>query len=234
MKNILGILCIMFVFSSCKKEDDTTIEIFDFTFKNTLVGLNDTVFFTAVGSDFETVTWDFGDGKTGEGIDTYHIYSSFDCFNVSATAKKGDATKTVSKNVSVTSFKRFIITSVEVLQIPLFAGNGQDFDPNDDPDLVLKIQIPDDSIYQCPITIGNSRTGNFVLSPPQDTYEIGQGIKLFLFDRDNGSVPDLYPIGSVGLSTCQAIPNFNGTSYVDSTTISGGGIRLEVKYTWGN
>jgi hypothetical protein len=231
MKNVLVVILAVFVISSCKKEEDT-IGSFDFIYKNTVDGLNDTVFFSAVG-DFESVTWDFGDGSTAEGIEVYHIYSSFDCFSVSATAKKGSATKQVSKNVSVTKFKRFIVSSVEVLQIPLLAGNGQDFDPNDDPDLVLKLQMPDDSIYQCPITISNSRTGNFILSPPQETNLIGQTIKFYLYDRDNGSVPDLYSIGSVGLNTCPPIPNVNSTSYVDSVTISGGSIRLEIKYTWG-
>lgn len=234
MRNILSFIFTLVIFSSCKKEDDITIDSFDFAFKNNVVGLNDTVFFSAIGNDFESVSWDFGDGTTGDGIEVYHIYSTFDCFSVSATAKKGSVTKTVAKNVAVTKFKRFIVTSVEVLQIPLLAGNGQDYDPNDDPDLVLKLKMPEDSIYQCPITISNSRTGKFVISPPQETTSIGQSIKFYLYDRDNGSVPDLYPIGSGSLNTCSIIPNVNSTSYLDSATIGSGGVLMEVKFTWGN
>jgi hypothetical protein len=234
MRNILNFVLVILFFSSCKKEEENTIESFDFTIENSVVGYNDTVFFAAIGNDFESVSWDFGDGFTDEGTEVDHNYSKFDCFYVSATAKKGNATKTITKNVAITKFKRLIITSVEVLQIPLLDGNGQDYDPYDDPDLVLKLKIPENSIYQCPITISNSRTGNFLITPPQETNSIGQTIKFYLYDRDNGSVPDLLSIGSVSLNACPKIPTVNTASYVDSTTISGGGVRMKVKFTWGN
>jgi hypothetical protein len=234
MRNILNFVLVILFFSSCKKEEEITIESFDFTIENSVVGFNDTVFFAAIGNDFESVSWNFGDGSTGEGIEVNHNYSAFDCFSVSATAKKGNASKTITKNVAVTKFKRLIITSVEVLQIPILAGAEQDYDPNDDPDLVLKLKMPEDSIYQCPITISNSRTGNFLIFPPQETNSIGQTIKFYLYDRDNGSVPDLYSIGSASLNVCPKIPTVNSASYVDSATISDGGVRMKVKFTWGN
>lgn len=57
--------------------------------------------FTASGSNINTWTWDFGDGKTAEGQEVTHIYDSSGEFTVTLTVGNDAGTKPHTKQVRV-------------------------------------------------------------------------------------------------------------------------------------
>jgi PKD repeat protein len=232
ISKLLSLSAVVLLVASCKKNDDKPNPTIGFTYSGTISSPNDTLNFTALTKDANSVSWNFGDGTTASGFTVSHVFSGYGCYSVSATAVNDDGSTTATKEVPFTMFRKVIVKSVEVIQTPPFAYGGVSWDPNDDPDLNLKIVLPDDTVYTSGITISNSTTGLFTLSPQPVTYGLGDKMSFEIYDKDLGSNPELYLMGYANFSLCPPIPNSGLFSYNDSTNLQNGSLRLKVKYTW--
>lgn len=232
ISKILTLLAVVVLIASCKKNEVKPNPTLRFTYSGSISSANDTLFFTALSKDANSISWNFGDGSTANGFVVSHVFHGYGCYSVSATAVNDNGSTTATIEVPFTLFRKMIVKSVEVLQIPPYAYGGVSWDPNDDPDLNLKIILPDDTVYTSGVTVNNSTTGLFTLNPQAVTYGLGDKISFEIYDKDIGSNPDLYLMGYANFSLCPPIPNSPSSLYNDSTNLVNGSLRLKVKYTW--
>jgi PKD repeat protein len=86
-------------YSSCKKDKELEV-ISGFTFTIDQADFKK-VTFTNAAQNFETLTWDFGDGVTSTDENPVHTYATVGTFTVTLTAKRGNDTDVSSQNVII-------------------------------------------------------------------------------------------------------------------------------------
>jgi PKD repeat protein len=220
----------LFVIAACKKdkESDSAPSI-SFTLTS---GYSQTlpvnIVFTASAPTADNVTWDFGDGNTGQGLTVNHSYSSFGGYKVKATATKSGLSSSYSKDIPVTFYRRAVIKRIDVLQTPTLKPGGLDWDPGNLPDLAYDIVFPGDTTYVSGTVLNNAETGSFNVVPSQGTFILNEDIKFNIYDKDVGNVPDKELMGTVRFKFTSVIPDT--TVYVDSVQVNSGALRLMLKF----
>ena len=220
----------LFVIAACKKdkESDSAPSI---SFTQTS-GYSQTlpvnIVFTASAPTADNVTWDFGDGTTGQGLTVNHSYSSFGGYKVKATATKSGLSSSNSKDIPVTFYRRAVIKKIDVLQTPTLKPGGLDWDPGNLPDLAYDIVFPGDTTYVSGTVLNNAETGSFNVVPSQGTFILNEDIKFNIYDKDVGNVPDKELMGTVRFKFTSVIPDT--TVYVDSVQVNSGALRLILKF----
>ncbi len=220
----------LFLIAACKKdkESDSAPSI-SFTQSS---GYSQTlpvnIVFTAVAPSADNVTWDFGDGTTGQGLTVNHSYSSFGGYKVKATATKSGLSSSYSKDIPITFYRRAVIKRIDVLQTPTLKPGGLDWDPGDFPDLAYDIVFPGDTTYISGTVLNNAETGSFNVVPSQGTFVLNEDIKFNIYDKDIGNVPDKELMGTVRFKFTSVIPDT--TVYVDSVQVNSGALRLMLKF----
>lgn len=230
MKHIVFVFVFAFIIVSCKKENDDASTPPSITFTATsgyTITVPKTITFTASAPDADQVNWDFGDGSTGQGLTVQHSYTAYKNYKVKATAVKGSSSTTVTKDVPVTFFTRVDVKGLRVIQIPPYKSGSQEWDAGDDPDITYRITFPGDTIYDAPSVLNNTSSGYFSIVPPQSTYIFTDDVKIQLFDKDTGSVPDQETIGILKFKFCDYLPST--VSYPDSIDISTSSMRVILK-----
>ncbi|MBP6512607.1 MAG: PKD domain-containing protein [Bacteroidia bacterium] len=220
----------LFVIAACKKdkESDSAPSI-SFTqtsgFSQTLP-VN--IVFTASAPSADNVSWDFGDGTTGQGLNVNHSYTTFGGYKVKATATKSGLSSSYSKDIPVTFYRRAVIKRIDVLQTPTLKPGGLDWDPGNLPDLNYSIVFPGDTTYVSGTVLNNAETGSFNVVPSQGTFILNEDIKFNIYDKDVGNVPDKELMGTVRFKFTSVIPDT--TVYVDSVQVNSGALRLILKF----
>lgn len=232
---IIVSFALVFIFSGCKKDDDKPEPplYVDFTYTGNTGTPPLTVTFTSIGEVVDQMTWDFGDGSTGTGMTVQHTYSSVNCMNVKAVATKGSRTGEASKQVAVSYLRKAMITGVTIEQVPPLAPGGFDWDPNDGPDLTFSITFPGDTVYESNGTVGNSFSGYIAVNPARSTTQLSSPIRIDVYDRDAGNVPDKVLMGSLDFTLCSHIPLVLPPP-VQPVTVSSPPLRVKFDITWTN
>lgn len=224
-------LCIGLCFAmSCKKDnEEVNPPSINFTHSAgyTLV-LPATIVFTASTSGAESVSWDFGDGTTGQGFTAQHTYTSYGNYKVKATATKSGLSASQTKDVPVTFHRRAVIKSLEVLQVPAYKSAGVDWDPGTLPDLTFKLTFPGDTVFESTTVLNNVENGLFNLVPPKGTSDFGNDISIDIYDVDAGNVPDRELMANARFKFCNVLPVTS--SYVDSVQVNSGALRVKLKF----
>jgi PKD repeat protein len=223
-------VCSVGLIVSCKKDKDAeTAPSISFTntsgYKTTLP-VN--IIFTASAPSADNVTWDFGDGTTGQGLTVNHSYTSFGGYKVKATATKSGLSSSYSKDIPITFYRRAVIKRIDVLQTPTLKPGGLDWDPGTFPDLAYDIVFPGDTTYVSGTVLNNAETGSFNVIPSQRTFIFNEDIKFNIYDKDVGNVPDKELMGTVRFKFTSVIPDT--TVYVDSVQVNSGALRLMLKF----
>jgi hypothetical protein len=233
MKKILLLSALFWVFAACKKSstDETSLIVTIVTQGGISTTVPATVHFSTTSGDYDSATWDFGDGTTGTGLTTQHTYTHFGCFKVTVTAKKGSATAVNSKDVPVSNFKRIVLKNMDVITIPAFGPGGVNWDSGTDPDLTYSIVFPGDTMYNASTILWNVTGGSFNL-PVKGTYDLSADIVFKIFDKDTENVPDLTAMGNATLNVCHFLNGPDPLVPVDSAIITNGPLSLKVKWTW--
>ncbi|MBK9638050.1 MAG: PKD domain-containing protein [Bacteroidetes bacterium] len=215
---------------SCKKdkESDSAPNI-SFTYTSGYTNsLPKSVVFTANSSNADNISWDFGDSTTGQGFTVSHTYNNFGAYKVKATATKSGLSASYSKDVPITFHRRAVIKKIEVLQIPSLKPGGLDWDPGEFPDLTYEILFPGDTLYVGGAVLNNSETGSFNIIPSQGTYVFDQDVKIKIYDKDVGNVPDKELMGIVPFKFTSVLPT--SLTYTDSVQVIQGALKLLVKF----
>lgn len=228
--NALLLIPLLWLVTACKKDKESeSAPSISFTMTSgykTTLPVN--VVFTANAPSSDNVTWDFGDGTTGQGLTVNHTYSSYGAYNVKATATKSGLSATFSKFLAVTFHRRAVIKKVEVLQTPALKPGGMDWDPGNFPDLTYEIVFPGDTTFVSGTVLNDSETGTFNVIPSQGTFIFNEDIKFNIYDKDVGNVPDKELMGAVRFKFTSVLPDT--TIYVDSVQVNSGALRLMLKY----
>jgi PKD repeat protein len=107
MKKLIFILTVVsvFIFSSCKKLPEAC-----FTADKTTIEIGDTVTFTSCASEANSVSWDFGDGTTGEGESVTHSFAASGTYIVQmrVTSKKDKSSDRYSIVITVRGYTRYV------------------------------------------------------------------------------------------------------------------------------
>jgi PKD repeat protein len=218
------------LFSTCKKDKDAeTPPSISFAMTSgykTTLPVN--VVFTANSPSADNITWDFGDGTTGQGMTVNHTYTSYGAYKIKATATKLGLSTTFTKDLAITFHRRAVIKKIEVLQTPTLKPGGVDWDPGNFPDLTYDIVFPGDTIFDSGTVLNNSETGTFNVIPSQGTFIFNEDIKFNIYDKDVGNVPDQELMGTVRFKFTSVLPDT--TVYVDSVQVNSGALRLMLKY----
>ena len=220
----------LFLIAACKKdkESDSAPSI---SFTQTS-GYSQTlpvnIVFTASAPSADNVTWDFGDGTTGQGLTVSHSYTTFGGYKVKATATKSGLSSSFTKDIPITFYRRAVIKRIDVIQTPTFKAGGLDWDPGDFPDLAFDIIFPGDTTYVSGTVLNNAETGSFNVVPSQGTFILNEDIKFNIYDKDVGNVPDKELMGTVRFKFTSVIPD--STVYVDSVQVNSGALRLMLKF----
>ena len=233
MRKLLLFAILFSSFVACKKEEDDAPEAPSVSFTATsgyTITLPKVITFTAASNSADQVNWDFGDGSTGQGFTVQHSFTAYGNYKVKATAVKGSATASATRDVPVTFFKRVDIKGIRVLQIPPYKAGGQDWDAGDYPDLTYSITFPGDTVYNSLSVLNNTSEGYFSIAPPRSTYIFTEDVKIQLFDKDSGNVPDKETIGFLKFRFCDYLPST--VVYPDSIDISSNAIRMIVKFDY--
>ena len=186
------------------------------------------IVFTASAPSADNVTWDFGDGTTGQGLTVSHSYTTFGGYRVKATATKSGLSSSFTKDIPITFYRRAVIKRIDVIQTPTFKAGGLDWDPGDFPDLAYDIIFPGDTTYFSGTVLNNAETGSFNVVPSQGTFILNEDIKFNIYDKDVGNVPDKELMGTVRFKFTSVIPD--STVYVDSVQVNSGALRLMLKF----
>jgi PKD repeat protein len=96
---VLLLLVIPLVFS-CKKDEEADV-IASFSWQIATDNFLK-VTFTNTSQNYETVTWDFGDGQTSTDVSPVHIYSAAGTYTVKLTAVKSDKSDVYTQSVTLT------------------------------------------------------------------------------------------------------------------------------------
>ncbi|MFN8155558.1 MAG: PKD domain-containing protein [Bacteroidia bacterium] len=231
MNRLFLILGLATFIAGCKKDsaDDEAAPSISFTATgNYSITLPVTVTFTAAAANADQVTWDFGDTTTAQGLTVQHTYTAFRNYKVKATAVRGDQSTTITKDIPVTFFRKVDVKGIRVMQIPPFKAGGKEWDAGDDPDLMYSITFPGDTLYESATVLNNTTTGNFTIAPPRSTYNFVDDVKIQLYDKDTGNVPDRENIGYIKFKFCDYLPST--VNYVDSIDLSSNSLRVIVKF----
>lgn len=223
-------VCLVGLIVSCKKDKDSESAL-TISFTQTSGYTNSlpkTIVFTANSSGADNVTWDFGDSTTGQGFTLSHTYTNFGAFKVKATATKSGLSASYSQDVAVTFHRRAVIKRIEVMQIPTQKPGGLDWDPGDFPDLTYDIVFPGDTLFVGSTVLNNTETGSFSIIPSQGTFIFDQDVKIKIYDKDVGNVPDKELMGIVPFKFISVLPT--SLTYTDSIQVSQGALRLKVKF----
>jgi len=97
---ILSVVAFALIVSSCKKQEDPAAvsqASADFAYDTSV---NKTVQFQNLSRNYTSVTWDFGDGKTGTDIYPLHVYAATGTVQVKLTVTGGNDAS-VTKSVTV-------------------------------------------------------------------------------------------------------------------------------------
>ncbi|MBK7966746.1 MAG: PKD domain-containing protein [Bacteroidetes bacterium] len=220
----------LFVIAACKKdkESDSAPSISFTTTSGYKTSLPVNVVFTANSPSADNISWDFGDGTTGQGFTVNHTYTGFGSYNVTATATKGGLSATYSKDLAITFFRRAVIKKIDVLQTPALKPGGIDWDPGNFPDLTYDIVFPGDTTYVSGTVLNNAETGSFNVIPSQGTFIFNEDVKFDIYDKDVGNVPDKELMGIVRFKFISVLPDT--TVYVDSVQVNSGALRLMLKF----
>ncbi|CAN5577821.1 hypothetical protein BH11BAC2_BH11BAC2_17090 [soil metagenome] len=231
MKYCFFLFCLVFV-AACKKDNSSPADLpyIGFTFTGGLGPSPQQVTFTATAPDADEVTWDFGDSTYATGFTVSHTYSAYSCYEVKAIAHKGSQQGEVTQHVPVTVYKKVNLTSITFTQTPPLGPNGNDWDPNDAPDLKVIIKIGTDSIVDVPTVLPNSTTGTIYLPIPQLIRDLSAPITIEVYDKDAGSTPDLYKMGIVTFDFCQFIQTT--VPYPNDGQVSNGSLRITLGFSW--
>lgn len=220
----------LFLIAACKKDKESDFSpSISFTMTSgykTSLPVN--VVFTASSPSADNVTWDFGDGTTGQGFTVNHSYLSYGAYTVKATATKSGLSASYSKDLPVTFFRRAVIKKINVLQTPALKPGGYDWDPGNFPDLTFDIVFPGDTTYVSGLVLNDSETGTFNVLPSQGTYILNDDVKFNIYDKDVGNVPDKELMGTVRFKFTSVLPDT--TLYVDSVQVNSGALRLMLKF----
>lgn len=233
MKKLLLFVLLSALVVSCKKEEDDAAGTPSLSFTASsgyTITLPKVVTFTAIAPDADQVTWDFGDSTTAQGLTVQHTFTAYRNYKVKATAVKGSSSATVVRDVPVTFFKRVDIKGIRVMQIPPYKAGSQEWDAGDDPDLMFNITFPGDTIFNSTAILNNTSAGYFSVIPPKSTYIFTEDVKIQLFDKDSGNVPDKETIGYLKFKFCDYLPST--VVYPDSIDISSNAIRMIVKFDY--
>jgi PKD repeat protein len=226
----LLLICLVGLVASCKKDKDADTAP-SISFSNTSGYTNSlpkTMVFTAASSNADNISWDFGDSTTGQGFTVSHTYNNFGAYKVKATATKSGLSASYSKDVAVTFHRKAVIKRIEVLQTPALKPGGLDWDPGEFPDLTYDIVFPGDTLYVGGTVLNNTETGSFNIIPSQGTFIFDQDVKISIYDKDVGNVPDKELMGTVRFKFTSVIPDT--TVYVDSVQVNSGALRLMLKF----
>ncbi len=223
----VSLICLFF---ACKKdkESDTAPSIsFSMTsgYKTTLP-VN--VVFTANAPSADNVTWDFGDGTTAQGLTVNHTYNTYGAYPIKATASKSGLSSTFSKDLAITFHRRAVVKKIEVLQTPTLKPGGIDWDPGNFPDLTYDIVFPGDTTYVSGTVLNDTETGTFNIIPSQGTFIFNEDIKINIYDKDVGNVPDKELMGTARFKFSSVLPDT--TVYLDSVQVNSGALRLMLKF----
>lgn len=123
----LIILSLIVVFA-CKKEttgriDEKIEACFNYT-PSDKIQVGDTIRFVCCESDSLSYFWDFGDGKSSNQKDPFHIYTMPDSFKVNLIVKKNNLTDSIAKYVMVLKKEETKYDTIYPLQyFPAFPGS---------------------------------------------------------------------------------------------------------------
>ena len=229
---IRPLLYISFIFliAACKKDKDSdsapSISFTQTSGYSQTLPVN--IVFTAIAPSADNVTWDFGDGTTGQGLTVNHSYTTFGGYKVKATATKSGLSSSYSKDIPITFYRRAVIKRIDVLQTPTLKPGGLDWDPGNFPDLAYDIVFPGDTTYVSGTVLNNTESGSFNVIPSQGTFIFNEDIKFNIYDKDVGNVPDKELMGTVRFKFTSVLPD--STVYVDSVQVNSGALRLMLKF----
>lgn len=226
----LLLISFLFLLTTCKKDKESeSAPSISFTMTSgykTTLPVN--VVFTANAPSADNVTWDFGDGTTGQGLTVNHTYSNYGAYKVKATATKSGLSSTFSKDLAITFHRRAVIKKIEVLQTPTLKPGGVDWDPGNFPDLTYDIVFPGDTTFVSTTVLNDAETGSFNVIPSQGTFIFNEDIKFNIYDKDVGNVPDKELMGTVRFKFTSVLPDT--PAYVDSVQVNSGALRLMLKF----
>jgi len=115
------------------KTEDLPVASFNITGDNFTA---DTLNFENNSTNATSFSWSFGDGTQSDSSDTIHIYSDFDVFDVTLTAKNNAGEDKLTKKLVVYP-SEMTITSITVNEMPFFKSDGSTWDYNSGPDIKM-------------------------------------------------------------------------------------------------
>lgn len=129
MKKIFSFLTLATVgtlaLTGCKKEPAACL-----TTSKTEVAVNEAVTFNSCATNTSKVSWDFGDGSTGEGNSVSHAFAKDGVYMVTMAAENKGVKDRLSTLIKVTGTKTRYLKSIVIKTIPTNKPNGEVWDAN--------------------------------------------------------------------------------------------------------
>ena len=116
ISKLLTLSAVVLLVASCKKNDDAPNPTIGFTYSGTISNPNDTLTFTALTKDANSVSWNFGDGTGSSLTNPSHNYTSVGDFQIQLIA-------TSQYGCSDTAYQ-YITTDADVVFPNAFTPNG--------------------------------------------------------------------------------------------------------------
>ncbi len=207
----------------------------NFTFSGSGAKAPCTVSFTNTSTNATSYSWEFGDGSTSTNENASHLYTYGGTFSVTLTATNSTGSKSITKSINVLPPPtKVIISKVTIQNMPFIDADGSSWDPNDGPDVYIKIT---DSQNTDLVDGSGSVLENIVPSKLPLYWTITNGLTITdfnasifvdLWDYDTFD-PDDY-IGYAGLKFSNYTTG--SSAYPNSVTISQNGITTKLDITW--
>ncbi len=143
MRYAISLLCLLFLFGGCKKNDPITacINEVPVAFAGTPVTL------TSCSFNATSYLWDFGDGSTSTQVSPSHTYASAGTYTVTLTATGSGGSVGATKSITVQgsneinynpgAYKRVYVSRIDVPSYPRTNTTGGNWDSDGLPDLFV-------------------------------------------------------------------------------------------------
>lgn len=231
MKKLTLLLIISILFlSNCSKEGINSEPKADFSFNIISQAPNYLVEFIDNSKNAETLTWDFGDGNTEEGKDPLHKFGKPGKYSVTLTVTKNGKSDKITKLVDLAGggYQQVFVKSISIVKIPSKDGNGNNWDPSDDPDLYCKMQVFNGNFlldtYSTRAVNATTYPITWKIEPSIDVQEIFKLYNFYVYDDDPPNSEAL-----VGKITC-SFSDFD--TYPTTVEISDGQLILKLELAW--
>jgi PKD repeat protein len=198
-KIIFFVLCTPFFITSCKKNEDSDIQVkpvANFTFSGTSVAPAQ-VQFTNTSTNASTYSWDFGDNSAASSATSpTYTYSRPGTYTIRLKASNANTSDSISKSLTIQAPTSVRITSVRITSIPLVDPTCNcAWDNNNGPDVYYELTETSNNVLVSTIAnpfnnvVASDLPITWNLSTPYQINDFLRYYRLQVYDKDTNDTP---------------------------------------------